>query len=137
MYFSVQIKDLEDSKLFQFLYKPLDQQRSQLLVFSFRFVVMGSKDAAFQTASCIAKIADDVEESLPEVAKTLREIYVDDGNAFGETAEKWNQTLKDTIRVLEKYNFRVNKIMSYTQAVLKDIPKEKLAKDTQFVKNSK
>ena len=98
---------------------------------------MGSRDAAFQTASCIAKIADLVEEELPEVAKTLREIYVDDGNAFGDSVEHCNQTLKDTIRVLEEYNFRVHKIMSDNQAVLKDIPKEKLSKDTQFVKNSK
>ena len=47
---------------------------------------MGSKCASFQTASCIARIAEIVEETHPEVAKTLREIYVDDGNTFGDSA---------------------------------------------------
>ena len=54
-----------------------------------------------------------------------------------EKRQKCNQTLKDTIKVLEDYNFRVHKIMSDNLAVLKDIPKEKLYKDKQFVKNSK
>ena len=98
---------------------------------------MGSRDASFQTASCIAKMADIVQEELPEVSKTLREIYVDDGNTFSDTAAKCNKTLKDTIKVLEEYNFRVHKIISDNQEVLKDIPIEKLSKDTKFVKHSK
>ena len=137
MYFSVQLKEMKDSMLFQFLYKSVNDDQAQLLVYCFRYVVMGSRDASFQTASCIAKIADIVQEELPEVSKTLREIYVDDGNTFSDTAAKCNKTLKDTIKVLEEYNFRVHKIISDNQEVLKDIPIEKLSKDTKFVKHSK
>ena len=78
-----------------------------------------------------------MEETHPEVAKTLREIYVDDGNTFGDSANECNKTLKDTIAILEEYNFRVHKIISDNQDVLKDIPIERLSKDTKFVKNSK
>lgn len=69
MYFSVQLKDIKYSLLFQLLYKPMNDDQGQLLVYHFRYVVMGSKDASFQTASCIAKIADIIQEELPEVSK--------------------------------------------------------------------
>ena len=62
---------------------------------------------------------------------------MDDGNTFSDTAAQCNKTLKDTIKVLEEYNFRVHKIISDNQEVLKDIPIEKLSKDTKFVKHSK
>lgn len=62
MYISVQKKVIKDSLLFQYLYIPMNDDRAQLLVYSFRYVVMGSKDASFKTASCIEKIADIVLE---------------------------------------------------------------------------
>ena len=123
--------------LFQFLYKPINDDQAQLLSYCFRYVVMESKDESFQTDSCIAKIADIVQEELTEVSKILREIYSDDGNTFSDTATVCNKTLKYTIKVLEEYDFRVHKIISDNQEVLKDIPIEKLSKDTRLVKHSK
>ena len=79
-------------------------------------------------------MADIVQEELPEVSKTLREIYVDDGNTFSDTAVQCKKTLKDTIKVLEEYNFRVHKIISDNQEVLKDIPIEKLSNDKKICK---
>lgn len=64
-------------------------------------------------------------------------IVVDDGNTFSDTATQCNKTVKDTIKVLEEYNFRVHKIISSNQEVLNDISIEKQSKDEQFVKSSK
>lgn len=47
MYCSVQLKDMKDSMLFQFLYKPINEDQEQLLVYCFRYVVMESKDPTF------------------------------------------------------------------------------------------
>ena len=69
--------------------------------------------------------------------KTLRDIYVEDGNNFSDTATQCNEALKDTIKVLEKYNWRVHKILWDNQEILNEIPIEILTNDKYLVKLSK
>ena len=137
MYFSVQLQDPKDSRLFQFLYKDPTKDLAEMEVFSFRYICMGSRDAAFQTSSCIRKIADLVRDTKPEVAQTLMDMYVDDGNAYGNSAESCNEILKESIKTLEMYNFRTHKIISDNAEVLKGIPKEKLSATKDIIKHGK
>ena len=81
MYFSVGIKLESDQSLFQFIYRNPKNNQDELMVYCFQYIVMGSRDASFQTSSAVREIADNIEPTKPEVANILRQMYADDGNA--------------------------------------------------------
>ena len=131
MYHQIGIKLQKDINLFNTIFRASPEE--DLSVYVYAFLVMGSSDAQFQSVSAIHKVADLVEEDMPKVAAILRTMYMDDGTIFGESAEETSNLLKNTITVLESYNFITHKILTDDRDIVKDFPKEKFSVETKNV----
>ena len=69
---------------------------------------------------------------LYTVSETIRKGYSDNLFVYSDTAERANQTLLETVKLLESYHFKCHDIFCENKLALKDIPAEKVSKKLQY-----